>query len=117
MTAAHRVIIIYDGINNSVFAGQVLQPLQTWLNTDATRTRLFASLEREVYGSRHDARVTIEAVSPAMKKHLITTYQTSPKRITLAHDDIPHPISHEQRHAWRDEVRTELEIEQSAHVY
>lgn len=79
---------------------------------------LYKQLEAKLYAQQNTGTVTFEAVSPALREHLITTYSTlKPETITLAYDDIPQPISQQQRKVWRRQTRAELGIPADALVY
>lgn len=60
---------------------------------------------------------TIEAVSPALKDYLITTFNSTPTSIIIAQDDIPEPIDSETKKTWRVAMRTQLNIAPTTHVY
>lgn len=76
----------------------------------------FLNLEKKVYGI-NSSLVTFQAVSHALKEYMITTFATNSERITIAHEDIPAPISPEQKKTFRKAVRAELNIKDDAHVY
>lgn len=79
---------------------------------------LYKQLEATLYAQQNSSTVTFEAVSPALREHLITTYSTlKPETITLAYDDIPQPIGQHQRKLWRKQTRVELGIPSDALVY
>ncbi|MCA9770627.1 hypothetical protein KC460_04625 [Candidatus Dependentiae bacterium] len=61
--------------------------------------------------------VHIEAVSPALKKYLIKTYNADPKRMSIAQDDIPEIIPTQKVQRWRNKIRTKLKIHKNAYVY
>ncbi len=71
-------------------------------------------IEQAVYGKYIS---TIEAVSQAMKKYLIRTFNADPDVIYIAQDDIPKKISVAQRIEWRDWIRSELSIGDNVKVY
>jgi len=83
------------------------------------RMSIFGDLEKKLYITTHKKSLPIhfQAVSDALKEHVITYYQTSPALISLAQHDIPHHIPKEKVLEWRGATRTELEIPQQAHVY
>lgn len=89
----------------------------SWL--DAYRLGALKKLEQYIYTSsmRTGIPTTIQAVSPALRDYLITNYKTDPTTISIAHHDIPEPLSIEQRELWRVAVRTKLGITPHAHVY
>lgn len=79
---------------------------------------LYKQLETTLYAQQNISTLTFEAVSPALRDHLITTYSTlKPETITLAYDDIPQPIEHKKRKLWRRQTRAELGIAADALVY
>jgi hypothetical protein len=72
------------------------------------------TIERYVYAY---PSITIQAVSPALKDYLISHFKADSNHITIAADDIPQPISQEHKHEWRTQIRSQLGIPQSTHVY
>ena len=76
----------------------------------------FLNLEKRVYGI-NTSSVIFQAVSPALKEYMVATFATNPASITVAHEDIPKPISSEQKERFRKAVRAELNIEDDARVY
>ncbi len=80
------------------------------------RTKQFKALEKCVY-SITQKNVTIECVSSALKKYLIEQFGTPEKQITIAEHDIPIKINPTQKIEWRNTIRTELGIPETAHVY
>lgn len=94
-----------------------------WLHKKlfAWRLKKFQQLEQYIYGkkvhSTYEFPITIEAVSPALKEHLIKAYKTPVKKITLATGDIPTAISNEQKSTWRAEIRAQLAIGNNVHIY
>ncbi len=83
------------------------------------RTSIFAQLEKKVYtqSTKNNFVVHFEAVSNALKEHLITNYQTPAHCITIAYNDIPSPIPTAKIQEWRTATRTELTISPFAQVY
>lgn len=81
------------------------------------RTWQYRQIEKSAYANDQDIRISIEAVSDALKKFLIDEYQTSEDRISIAQVDIPASIDASHLHAWRTQVRTELAIPCDALVY
>jgi len=61
--------------------------------------------------------INIEAVSPALKNYLTTAFHAHQTKITIATKDLPKSFSADQISGWRQEVRTELNIQQDAIVY
>ena len=80
------------------------------------RYLLFHQLEKQVYGTSQQ-NVTIEAVSDALKEHLVKKYNVDAERITLAHDDLPEPLIKAERLAYRGAIRSQLGIDLSALVF
>lgn len=72
-------------------------------------------LEKWVYSFK-DARLTVEAVSPALRTYLIHTFHT-PANIVIAQDDIPQSIDPVLRAQWRAEIREKLSLTQEQEVY
>lgn len=83
----------------------------------ALRTWQYKQVEKLAYGHIQDNRISIEAVSDALKTFLIDKYQTPEHRITVAHADIPVAIDATSLKTWRKEIRTELTIPDDALVY
>ncbi len=100
------------------------------------RYQQFKCLEKKVYGrntchpelacppkpwrrldSGSRLSFTIEAVSPALKKYLVSMFNANPEQISIASYDIPTPISPEQVSRWRQQARQELGIPEDAYVY
>lgn len=80
------------------------------------RFNQFNALEHYVY-SLKKPYVVFEAVSPALATYMSTTYPTNPAQIRLAQQDIPKPISEEEKQTYRFRARSELDIKQDAVVY
>lgn len=80
------------------------------------RYRQFLNLEKKIYGM-HKPYIHFEAVSPALKEYMITNFKTNHEDITIASNDIPTPISPEQKKAFRSVIRTKLNIKSDAKVY
>jgi len=81
------------------------------------RIAQFAQVEKKAYRTRSSVPKTIEAVSPALKDHLISTYNTQTEHITIAGDDIPQSVTAQQKKEWRTHVRTTLNIPEEWTVY
>jgi hypothetical protein len=84
------------------------------------RTFLYASLEYAVYKKMQKVSaiyVVIEAVSPALKEYIVTTYKTSPEHISIAQDDLPEALAMHQKSYWRKAIRSSLGLSQDAFVY
>jgi len=80
----------------------------------AFRKRQFFKLEQHVYTTKNCA---IEAVSPALKDYLVTTFKSNPHTITIAQQDIPKKINNTTKKKWRAVMRTKLAIPKYKHVY
>lgn len=80
------------------------------------RTKLFGYLEHRVYSTRNPL-VTIEVVSPALRTYLITHFNADPKKITIAQDDIPSPLTEGARLRYRTLLRAKLRIPDSTTIY
>lgn len=85
----------------------------------SVRKKLFDALETTTYqlSSVSPIPITYEVVSLALKKYLITQYQTDPHRIIIAQQDIPQKIDTTTLRSWRTHTRTSLNIPQDAVVY
>jgi hypothetical protein len=86
----------------------------TWLHK--LRTAQLHRLEKSAY-STCQQHVTIEAVSPALKEYLIETFNADPQIITIAQDDLPQALSHDERLRHRKTVRALLNIPDNKTVY
>ncbi len=77
------------------------------------------TIEQYVYGtkSKTELSIRIEAVSNAMKEHLIGIYGADSARIDIAADDIPQRYDPALVAQWRQATRAELGIPQNAQVY
>ena len=80
----------------------------------ALRKRQFLALEQEVYACNG---YTIEAVSPALKDYLITTFASNAEHISIAQHDIPVQIDQSTKKVWRAATRKELNVSPDKHVY
>lgn len=91
--------------------------IKKWLHQ--WRISLFQRLEKTLYtqAPKNNLLLHFETVSTALKEHLITHYQTDSELISVAHNDIPSPISTEKIKEWRAAIRTELKISPYAQVY
>ena len=82
------------------------------------RAQLFEQLERTVYSPIDShCKITIQAVSSALKDYLIKFFHTNPEKITLAEYDFPKLISQQEKNVWRLSMRTQLKIDLNAPVY
>lgn len=86
----------------------------SWLGK--LRYQVFENIEAVVYGQKN-IPVTIQAVSCALKEYLIHTYNTAEQTIIIAEHDTPPTISAHQVQAWRREIREQLSIDNTVHVY
>lgn len=80
------------------------------------RAKQYEEIERKAYRP-YNMRITIEAVSTALKEYLIATFGTPSDRITIAQQDIPTPITAEQKNTWRAAIRKKLSIDDDTYVY
>lgn len=78
------------------------------------RLKQCETIEQEVYGN---PGLLIEVVSPALKAYIHETYGARLERISIAKNDIPAPITSDQRIKWRAATREQLSISTHAHVY
>jgi len=81
------------------------------------RAKQLHCIEKKSYALTKRSQVIIEAVSSALKKHLIDTYTISKERITIAQSDLPKTIPVAQKALWRKEVRDYYNIPDSCLVY
>jgi len=87
--------------------------LKRWLH--ATRKKQFLNLEKKTYCAA--PLVKIEAVSTALKDHLVEIFKVETNAISIAHQDIPVHIQPALLTSWRAEIRTLLGIPTNAKVY
>lgn len=80
------------------------------------RTAQFHHLENIVY-STQQKHVVLEAVSPALKQYLIETFNANPQIITIAQDDLPQALSITEQLAYRQTIRSFLNIPDNKTVY
>ncbi len=59
----------------------------------------------------------IESVSKALESHLQKTYSLTTKKYTLATQDIPSRIPFAQKNIWRQQIRSQLKLDQNQHIY
>ncbi|OQA36150.1 MAG: hypothetical protein BWY54_00244 [Candidatus Dependentiae bacterium ADurb.Bin331] len=82
------------------------------------RARWYQQLEHSAYKPISDNyHITIQAVSSALRNYLIAVFHVNPKRITVAHHDVPQSITQEQKKIWRTATRALLNINENAFVY
>ena len=89
----------------------------SWLHS--ARSILYSQIESCVYGAvaaTTDVPITIEAVSPALKKYLQETYATPEHVCRIATEDIPPMHDQTTLTSLRIMARNQLEIEQDAYV-
>ncbi len=79
------------------------------------RYQQFKKLERNAYANKD--KITIEAVSPALKDYLIKEFGADASHISIASRDIPQIINKEHVGQWRKQARHELNIPNDAFVY
>lgn len=74
--------------------------------------------EKSLFEYKHPdyKTITLEAVSPELKRYLHKTYRIA-YPITIAHDDIPSVISPENLSMWRKKIRNQLGIESTKKVF
>jgi hypothetical protein len=91
----------------------------SWLQNWYCRLKLYLyqKLETSLYTKKDVPACQFEAVSPALRDHLIKTYDMNPSAVTIACDDIPQPISIQKRKQWRIKTRTLLGIPSDVHLY
>lgn len=77
----------------------------------------FARYEKETYQAAVKAGAIIEAVSPALQEHLMQAFELPESATTVAAHDTPAAIPLKTKLAWRQEVRQELNIPETASVY
>ena len=61
--------------------------------------------------------VHIEAVTPALKDHLVENFRGDPAKITVGHKDIPKSPTGQQITHWKEEMRKKMLIPADAEVY
>jgi len=112
-TACQKLIIQARGLATEeyAFTHQKSNPIMRLL-----RTKQLRALEKQVY-STNAPDVIIEAVSPALKAHLIDTFGTPATRTTLAEHDLPAAMQKTARAAHRQRIRAACNIGANATVY
>lgn len=80
------------------------------------RQWLLHRLEKKVYTTQKK-NLSFQAVSPALKKYLIDTFQADKQRIVLADQDIPAIIHSSERLLYRTLIRQKLGINEDQLVY
>ncbi len=112
-TACQKLIIQARGLAAAeyAFAHQKSNPILRFL-----RTKQLHALEKKVYSTQAQ-NVIIEAVSPALKAHLIDTFGTPAARTTLAEHDLPVAMQQTTRAAHRQRIRATCNIGHNATVY
>lgn len=80
------------------------------------RYRQLFKLEQAVYKQAHK-KLTIECVSPALKKYLIKTFKLKKQNFSLAQNDLPAKIKPGLLNLWRYNLRKQLNICQNTTVY
>ena len=66
---------------------------------------------------RKYASIEIEAVSEALKKHLIEQYEAAEAKVFIAQKDLVLPLEVSEKELWRKKTRLSLSIPESATVY
>ncbi len=90
---------------------KLLQLIHSW------RAHQYKKIEQYVYSHKKKQTYAIEAVSIALKEHLIATYHACPDAITIAEHDIPTTIPASQLRSWRTEIRHQLQLSDDIIVY
>lgn len=96
---------------------------ESWLKRSCRRWMYnhLKQIELEVYGngsktvSSYD--VAIEAVSPALKEHLVKNFHADESKVSIATKDLLAAIDAQQVGQWKEELRKKLGIMQDAYVY
>ena len=78
------------------------------------RHRALYTLEKSVYTN---SPAHIEAVTPALKEFLMTTFGANEQIISVASQDIPKPIARDRVQQWRTQTRKKLKISPTTYVY
>jgi hypothetical protein len=82
------------------------------------RAQLYKNVENYVYClAKSQQKIMLEAVSPALKEYLVSTYQISPEKISFPLYDHPAFLPPAEKKYWRDKIRQELKIFQDAYVW
>lgn len=84
------------------------------------RYNQFYRLEKKAYSTlpkKSPYTITIETVSKALSKYLVSTYGTPQESIIIAQQDIPPIIPAKQVTSWKNETRNKLGIDSSRYVY
>lgn len=79
--------------------------------------KLFLRYEKQTYQQAIKAGATIEAVSPALKEHLIDIFSLENGTFTVAEYDTPPALPLKHKTEWHAAVRQELAIPETATVY
>jgi len=88
----------------------------SWLHR--IRAWQYERIEQWVYGTyAQQKNVSIQAVSNALQKFLITTFDSPEDRVTVADHDVPTAIAPAQRLQWRAAMREQLNIPHDTYVY
>lgn len=78
-------------------------------------------IEWQVYRNKRSTdypnRITIEAVSPALKDYLVNNFRADQTKITIATRDLPKSVAPDQVAQWRAQIRNELNIPHETQVY
>lgn len=85
----------------------------------AIKARLYGAVEKKVYALNYNQNTptTLEAVSDALRDHLIATYHTPPNAITIADQDMPAHLATAHITTWRTRIREQLNIDANTYVY
>lgn len=107
-----KLVIQARGLATEEYA--YIHPECSWF--DRLRIQSLHHLEKKVY-STHQKNLIIEAVSPALKNYLIQTFDTDSQITTIAKDDLPKPLSEDEKLMHRKTIRDFLNIPDNKIVY
>ena len=83
--------------------------------------RTLQNIEYDVYRNdrfkRKYTSIEIETVSEALKRYLIEAYEAAADKVFIAKKDLILPINQEKIDSWRNKIRSNLSIPESAVVY
>ncbi len=117
LRSCNKVTIQARGLLSEEYSFSHRTASKLWSYIHRFRAWQLLHIEQYVYGYPHSSRIIIQAVSPALKQHLISHFNMDPNSITLATHDIPSSISPEQKDTWRSQIRKQLSISSQTHVY
>ena len=88
----------------------------SWLHE--WRAQQYEAIERTIYGQLTCNRtIQIQAVSNALRDHLISYFDAPASKTVVSDHDVPPPIPTEQLKQWRTATRIKLHIAPTAQVY